>query len=149
MWFSAKAAGFCLLGAFLVGPLTALSAEEECPASITVEQKVVESPALWTVSYDKVDYRLASITFYDAPPQDMASLVYDKQIQKKGEWTAIWNFQPHSERGYWLSCGYHHTNAVLSKQLSSQLTRCEITYLKGRSLSGLPVIKGIKCKDKP
>jgi hypothetical protein len=145
---TARVTSFFLLCTALLWPFRAWPFEGGCPESISVEQKIVDSPTSWNVTYDTVPHRLASVTFYDGPPAEMASLAYDKQLKRKSEWTALWYFQPHSERGYWLSCGYDRTSVVLSKQLPLQVAQCEVTYLKGRTLAGLPVIKRIECKEK-
>jgi len=63
-----------------------------------------------------------SLTFYEGPPAEKASLVYDEANNSNGEFVATWHFDQNSPRGYWLTCSYAGTEKMFSGRLSSALT---------------------------
>src|SRR6185369_15533332 len=142
-----RRAGWVLvLGAMACRTLAAAD-DIQCPALLTVEQTLSQPPATWVVAHAPGQCRLASITFYEGPPQDMASLVYDKRTAHATTWEAVWNFAPQAQSGYWVSCTYEHTDITLTKQLPAGVTRCVVSYEKNTALpNGLPVIKAMRCQ---
>jgi hypothetical protein len=142
-----RRAGWVLLLGAACSALAAAADDTQCPASLAVEQTLSQPPATWTVAHAPGQCRLASITFYDGPPQDMASLVYDKRTTHATTWEAIWHFAPHAQGGYWVSCTYEHTDITLTKQLPAGVTQCVVSYEKDTALAnGLPVIKAMRCQ---
>ena len=128
--------GVCCLGAEPVG----------CPSSITTRQELTSQVAGWTPMIGDARHSLAGITFYDGPPAEKASLVYDKMTKAKGEDTAIWNFDPKNERETWIACSYAGTTIELTRTLPPHTTMCSVVYDSQQHISGLPVIKKIACK---
>jgi len=89
---------------------------------------------------------LASVTFFDGPPSEKASLKYDSEDRQKRDWVAFWDLPP-NVRGHWISCGYQNTTAVISRRLPDNIRSCAVTYeRKKRGAGSLPGIKGISCK---
>jgi hypothetical protein len=144
---------FPSLACFLIlGGLASLAAATgepaglECPAQISVEQKAVSLPVGWTVGTNAAPHRLEMVTFFDGPPEELASLVYDDVKTAGKESTAVWRFAA-NPRGFWISCGYSGTAVVLSRRLPVGLKECRVTYEKmAQSAAGLPAIKKIDCR---
>ncbi len=139
------AAGTIQASAAPAGAGAAAGADVGCPASVSVRQAAT-APAGWAVDYDKKANDLTMVTFFEGPPAELASLVYDEQTSKGGEIRAVWRFPPGS-KGIWMSCAYDGTRAVLSRQLPASVRTCTVRYDKATaSSSGLPSIKGIECR---
>jgi len=140
----------CLATTFLAcastGTGAQLLARDTCPQKIDVEQRVISPPEGWDGAQATATVALASVTFFDGPPSGKASLKYDSEDRQKRDWIAYWNLAP-SARGYWISCGYENTTAVVSRRLPEDIRNCAVTYeRKKRGKAGLPVIKSIACK---
>ena len=118
-----------------------------CPVSSVVEQKVVDVPNGWEVSYGNVHHELTSITFYDGHPKENASLVNDQVMKSKREEKLIWHFERNSARSYWLTCSYGRTNVVLSRAIPKEVSKCAIRYdRRTKSVDGLPRIIDAICQ---
>jgi hypothetical protein len=127
-------------------PLWAIEADISCPRSIAVEQRIVDKPNSWEVNYDEKSNGLKTVTFFDGPPKEMASLVYNHIMEKKKEIIATWDFSPTNERGYWITCSYNDTNAILVKAISSAVKGCQVIYERDPVLAGsVGEIKSIIC----
>src|SRR5215471_2213999 len=112
--------------------------EGYCPASITVKQTIEKVPEGWTAGEDKTPHILAGITFYDGPPEQEASLVYDSWSKRNGLAYGVWHFTPNSPTGTWLSCRYSSTSVILSKRLPAATSECTVTYNPKETVDGLP-----------
>ncbi len=116
-----------------------------CPETIKVEQKAISQSSKWSISYDPSPHRLEMVTFFNGPPSEMASLIYDQRSKIKGGWVGTWKF-PKDERGYWIRCSYSQTSAELSRSIPDSVTICRVTYDEtSHSTSGLPAIRKIEC----
>ena len=138
--------------AFLAGavPLTAAApasaADSLCPDTVNVKQTGAAPAPEWAVSYSTLPNRLESVTFYNGPPLDGASLVYDDLVKAKDSSRATWRF-PKDPRGYWVQCSYSGTTLELAKALPATVFACRVTYdRESSSAAGLPAIKGIACQ---
>ena len=127
-----------LLGAAAANPAV------DCPRTIAVEQKPVAPPAGWSVADDSLPHRLAGVTFFDGPPKELASLVYDDSATAGKEWTGIWHFAP-NPRGFWITCAYSGTSVVLSRRLPTTIRVCRVTYEEERA-GPVGDIKKIDCR---
>jgi hypothetical protein len=120
--------------------------ETWCPATINVAQKAESPSPEWSVSYNPLPHRLEMVTFFSGPPEQNASLVYDKRSKTKGGWIATWNFSKDAA-GYWIRCSYGGTRAELSRRLPASVSACRVTYDDTSHFpSGLPVIGQIECR---
>ena len=118
----------------------------KCPDTIKVDQKAMSPSPEWKVSYSSQPNQLEMVTFFSGPPEEQASLVYDKKSKTKGGWIGTWNF-PKDSRGYWIQCSYGGTKAELSRRLPDSVSVCRVTYDEGlHSGSGLPAILKIECR---
>lgn len=124
-----------------------LAADETfCPRTIKVEQKAISPSQEWKISYDPFPNQLEMVTFFSGPPEEEASLVYDKKTKIKGGWIGTWNF-PKDPAGYWILCSYQGTRAELSRRLPDSVSVCRVTYDEGvHSVSGFPAIRKIECR---
>jgi hypothetical protein len=117
-----------------------------CPDSVDVNQQLTAPVSGWTTMIDDTPHRLAGITFYDGPPQQRASLIYDQKIRVAGKEIATWHFRPRADRQIWVGCSYASAAIALTKALPPSTKTCSVTYNPGQSIAGLPVIEKIVCK---
>lgn len=123
-----------------------LVASNACPQKIEVEQRVGVVPEGWDAAQTTVTVALAAVTFFDGPPSEKASLKFDSEDLQKRNRVAFWNLPP-NVRGYWISCGYQNTTAVISRRLPENIRSCAVTYdRRKRGAAGLQAIKDISCK---
>jgi hypothetical protein len=111
-----------------------------------VNQKLTTPVSGWTTMIDDSPPRLANITFYDGPPQQRASLIYDQKMRVAGKETATWHFLPRADRQIWVGCSYTGTGIVLTKALPPSTSTCAVTYDTRQTVAGLPSITKIVCK---
>jgi hypothetical protein len=117
-----------------------------CPATISARQQLATPVAGWTAIEDDTPHNLAGITFYDGPPSEKASLVYDRITHGKTEQVATWTFAAQKQRPIWLACSYAGTSIQLTKALPATITTCVVTYDPQQTIEGMPVMKKIACK---
>jgi hypothetical protein len=117
-----------------------------CPATISARQQLATPVTGWTAMEDDTPHNLSGITFYDGPPAEKASLVYDRITHGKTEQVATWTFAAQKERPIWLACSYAGTSIQLTKTLPATITMCAVTYDPQQTIGGMPVIKKLSCK---
>jgi len=134
--------------AFAVSQTQGTAADDQisCPEKISAESRVLAPPPSWEVRYEGTEAQLKAVGFYDGPPSEGASLVYDKESHNRKTTTASWHFPANDGRGYWVSCAYSDTSAVLIKKLASTISQCDVAYARDVSIDGLPAIQSIHCK---
>lgn len=138
----------CLLlaGATLLAAGPTFAADSICPDTVTVKQAGVAPAAEWSLSYSATPTGLESVTFYNGPPKDEASLVYDSWSDARDTSTATWKL-PKDARGYWIKCSYRGTTAELAKTLPPAVSICRVIYeRRAVSAAGLPLIRRIACQ---
>ena len=122
-----------------------------CPATLTVEEQATAPSPEWTVTYSPLPRALERVTFFDGPPEEEASLVYDELLDTADGQVAVWRLgtgDPEGkERGTWIRCSYAGTRVELSRRLPDGLHECRVTYDPvAASPSGLPEIRAIECR---
>ena len=140
----------CLAIAFLASVAAEsraqLFARNTCPPKIEVEQRIGVIPKGWEAAQPTTTVSLASVTFFDGPPSEKASLKFDSEDTQKRDRVAFWNLPPNA-RGYWISCGYQNTTAIISRRLPENIKSCAVTYeRRRRSAAGPPAVKDITCR---
>jgi hypothetical protein len=105
----------------------AFGGEVQCPPTIAVDQKVTDAPAGWTAGYNGFTNELDSVTIYDGPPEQGASLVYSDEKTVADSVTQTWQLAP-TDRGNFITCGYSNTSAQLTQKIPAAATRCEVTF---------------------
>ena len=137
---------FLAVAATLLTTSSASGADSLCPDTVSVKQTGAPPAPEWSLSYSGVPSELEMVTFYNGPPKEEASLLYDDFVRGKDSSTATWKF-PKDPRGYWVKCSYHGTTLELSKALPPSLSSCRVNYdRQAASPSGLPAIKRIACQ---
>ena len=132
----------------LIGGTSTTYAQVECPPSVNVEQKGA-APKEWSVDYSKMAAELSSVTIFDGPPEEMASLKYDDERSAKGEIIQTWEL-PANQRGYWIECGYVNTTAQLRRKLPDDIRSCEVVLERSMSFGGGgAVVKRATCSASP
>lgn len=117
-----------------------------CPSTIHVRQELAASVAGWTPMQNDVPVQLAGITFYDGPPAEKASLVYDQMTKAGRKQVATWQFAAEAGHPIWVSCNYSGTTVELTRSLPSKTSACEVTYDTQQQIAGLPLIEKTTCK---
>jgi hypothetical protein len=117
-----------------------------CPDSVKVEQKLATSIPGWTPSFDDTPHHLAGITFFDGPPEDKVSLVFDKASETGGKFIATWTFHPQPSQNIWVVCRYSGTSLVLQRPLPAKTNACTATYNNNQKIAGLPLLEKLDCK---
>lgn len=150
--FMGKALVPVALLAILVGTAAVAKAAEveaACPTSIAVRQNIAGVPQGWTSAVDSnARTELASVTFFDGPPSEQASLVYDSESHAGKKRTATWRFNQDTKRAVWMQCSYAATAVVLSKRLPEQVSECTVTYETDVSVAGMPQVTAMRCKTR-
>lgn len=132
--------------AALIAAFPVSAADSLCPEAVSVTQTGTAPAPEWSLSYSATPSRLEMVTFYNGPPQDEASLVYDSWSNAKDTSIATWKL-PKDSRGYWIKCSYSGTTLELAKALSPAVSSCRVTYEReAPSSSGLPAIRSIACR---
>ena len=133
---------------FLVAGSLLCGAEAfECPAAVAVHEGLAKAIPGWTTMLDDSAHQLAAVTFYDGPPEEKASLVYDRIVKAAGgKQTATWSFKAQAGRQFWMTCSYSGTNVVLKKALPPQITRCSVVYEATAKVAGMPAVEKITCR---
>jgi hypothetical protein len=118
-----------------------------CPESIPVSEPRLLTPIPgWTAINEESGHKLSSISFYDGPVEEGASLVPDRNIKAQKIRTATWQLDPKNGRGYWLACHYSGTTLTLGRALPKGLVRCAVTYNDEEQIEGLPVVENLSCQ---
>src|SRR5260370_2781942 len=73
-----------LASLIFVSPRLVSAQEGYCPASISVKQAIEKAPEGWTAGQDKTPHNLPGLTFYDGPPEQESSLVYNNWTNRNG-----------------------------------------------------------------
>jgi hypothetical protein len=116
-----------------------------CPPKISVEQKA-SAPGGWSVEYSKNSAALSSVTIFDRPPEQQASLKYDAERTSKNEIIQTWML-PASDRGQWIECGYTNTTALLRRKLPDEVRACTAVLEKGVTYGdGGAIVKRAECQ---
>jgi hypothetical protein len=140
---------FITIGLALVAGATFLTvgwaaAEVVCPDTIAVTQNAAATGE-WQVRDSGEKPELERVTIYEGPPEQQASLKYDRVIKRKSEILQMWDLPP-SKEGYWLACGYSNTSKQLSRKLPAMTAICGVTLDRGVNFpDGSPVIRRVRC----
>lgn len=121
--------------------------EIRCPQTIETKPQTLarEAPGWKAVARDS-RHELVSVTVYDGPLEENASLVPDgaRKVGKKVE--EFWKLDARNKRGYWLQCQYAATSLTLVRPASRGATSCVVTANPAMTLEGHAVIEAAVCK---
>ena len=127
---------------FLIGLLAATD-PVGCPKTIQVKEQLAAPVAGWTAASDGMPHQLAGLTFFDGKPEEKASLAPDGQTTQRNETVSTWKFD--KTRPTWVMCQYSGTSVTLTRELPRNTSMCMVTYARGVTIAGLPVITKIEC----
>ena len=125
----------------MIAMLPAAAEDIRCPDRVSTTQALAEAPTGWTPQTDATPTILASVTFFDGPPKQLASLVPDESSSKSSTWQLVSN---HGQ--YWLACGYSGTRITLARPLPGNVKTCTVTYDPRQTVDGQPSIERIGCR---
>src|SRR5579863_1695862 len=136
-----------ILGSLLLFEVVAMAEDPAaCPDKIDVHEQLSTPPAGWSLIQDNAPHQLAGITFYDGPPKENASLVYDDITKSAGKQIARWHFASTGGRSTWIACRYAATAVTLTKALPGTVSGCAVVYDSRQQIAGEPAIEKISCR---
>lgn len=115
-----------------------------CPMTIQVTEQLAAPVAGWTAASDGMPHLLASLTFFDGKPEEKASLAPDTHLTYRSSSVSIWKFA--QARPTWVMCQYSGTSVTLTRELPRNTSICMVSYARGVTIAGLPVIESVSCK---
>jgi hypothetical protein len=118
----------------------------DLPAAIDVREDARSSPDGWRVAVGNRQHVLASITFFDGRPEDMASLVFDREVKRKDKVTRTWQFDAGWKEGVWMQLGYASTAIMLERQLPKGSAECRVEFDHSITVAGFEQIKSLECR---
>ncbi|MFO0576884.1 MAG: STY0301 family protein [Polyangia bacterium] len=136
-------------------PISSWAADDMlCPGMVAVQQTTSMAYEGFTVSFRSSKYRLKAINFYEGHPSRLFVLKFDEQTERrkhgnspKENWSALWRFQSIGPDGIWFVCEYEDTTMILTRQVPSASSQCEISYeTTSAARTAYPVIKSSRCK---
>jgi len=135
-----------LLVALAFRPYPVAAADTVCPFEIAVTQNLAGSVEGWTAGADPWPTELANLSVFDGPPEELADLIYDDEIEDAETWTTIWELWTDNPRGFWIRCRYANTLVTIERKLPTETTRCEVVFEKLMSYAdGRPVVRSMRC----
>jgi len=117
-----------LIAASALWPSAAVAADSvpSCPEKIETEQSLSKPVEGFEAANQDLPHWWEAITFYDGRPEEMASLVYDSDVDTAdGKEVQTWTFDP--KREYWIRCQYASTSVSLLKKLPP-VSQCVATF---------------------
>ena len=115
-----------------------------CPKTIQVKEQLAAPVAGWTAASDGMPHQLAGLTFFDGKPEENASLAPDAEKTQRDHTISTWTFG--KTRPTWVMCHYSGTSVTLTRELPRNTSTCVVTYARGVTIAGLPVIESVTCK---
>ena len=136
--------GIVVIFAASLGSASAAASKIECPAEISVVQKLGKLPHCWeSGSRHNARYLLRSVAFFDGHPSELAHLKPDDE----GEHSLVTQLDPNTKGGSWVACEYTDTSAVLWAKLPDGTKRCKVEYDASIKLGGYwQGIRSIECE---
>lgn len=126
--------------------LEAAADDVACPSEIVVEQTLAEPVEGWTPGADPWPTELVNLSVFDGPPEELAELIYDDEVEDSETWIVSWLLQADNPRGYWIRCRYANTLVTITQQLPEGVTRCDMVFEKQMSYAdGRPVVRSMRC----
>jgi hypothetical protein len=123
------------------------AAEVRCPARIELAPPALTStPPGWKPRIEPLTHDLISVTVYDGPVEEKASLVPDGARKSAVRSVTFWTLDPANSRGYWLQCHYAATALTLIRAVDRGSATCQLTSNPGLRREGLPAAESALCR---
>jgi len=119
------------------------AANVNCPATVSINQKVDLVPPGWSVSSEPAVFRFINVTFSSGPPAEQAFLVPSSGTDNDQRRVSVWSFHPEDPTEKWISCQYSNTILMLSRKLPPGTRQCEVVYDLTHQR---PVAQKVTCK---
>jgi len=117
---------------------------DACPAQLPVTQTVSQPIPGWTPLDQRGNYPFVRVAFFPGPPADASLIVPTTEYKGTAGLHDGWDL-PHRAAGYWMTCAYANTTAVVARKLADDVDFCQADY-DGRFLS--LVVKHWSCGAK-
>jgi len=106
---------------------------DACPAQLPVSQTVTESLAGWTAQNQQGNYPFVRVAIYPGPPAETSLIVPTVEYRGQAGLHDRWDL-PRRNGGYWMTCAYGNTTALLARKLADDVDFCLADY-DGRFLT--------------
>jgi hypothetical protein len=108
---------------------------DACPAQLPVTQTVSQPIPGWAALDQRGSYPFTRVAFYPGSPADASASLIVPTTEYKGAAGLHdgWNL-PHRAAGYWVTCAYANTTAVVLRKLADDVDFCFADY-DGRFLT--------------
>ncbi len=116
----------------------------DVPKEIVTKQEIVNTPAGWACAKETHPNVLSAVTISDGPPENEASLVYDKVTRQKNKLIATWRCETDVKEHDWISCSYAGTVVVIKRQLPDGIKELRILYDDEVKTDGLPTVEKVE-----
>ena len=127
------------LAAVILIAVSCWAAEPNCPATLSVEETLQQTPEGWTQGRADTPRRLSGITIFEGDPKEQASLIGEQRKMPNHRMISTWRFEPGAQ--YWISCTYSGTRITLARPIPANYRSLVITYDMNVTIDGLPEIK--------
>jgi hypothetical protein len=124
----------------LFGATRLIAAEFSCPATITVNEALIQVPPPgWTSESSGTPRHFSGVTFFDGDPRENQSIAPTRDTAWKAhQRLAVW--QLGSSGGVWLGCRYADSATLLVRELPAGIHECQVVCAAGG------VVKSIDCR---
>jgi hypothetical protein len=112
-------------------PATPLS--DACPAQLPVRQAISEPIAGWTLLDQQGNQPFQRVAFFPGPPADSSLIVPTAEYKSQTGLHDRWDL-PRRAGGYWMTCAYGNTTAIVARKLADDVDFCQADY-DGRFLT--------------
>jgi len=113
------------------GPGTLLA--DACPAQLPVSQTITSPIAGWTLLNQQDNHPFTRVAFYPGPPAETALIVPTLEYKGQAGLHDGWDLPPRAG-GYWMTCAYGNTSAMVARKLADNVDYCQADY-DGRFLT--------------
>jgi hypothetical protein len=115
-----------------------------CPSELRVAQEIGENVKDWKPFNSKDRHPYIGVSFSQGPPDEQVILAPSSEKKHRGNIIATWELPPSTD-GYWVSCLYSKTSAVVVRKLEGNPSSCEVEYDNRFST---PVAKQWRCNSR-
>lgn len=114
-----------------VAPSTPLS--DACPAQLPVRQTVTQALTGWTAMDQQGSYPFVRVAIYPGAPAETSLIVPTVEYRGQAGLHDRWEL-PRRDGGYWMTCAYANTTAMVARRLADDVDFCMADY-DGRFLT--------------
>ena len=131
------------LALWLFGGIACAAELLQCPTELSVKQTIQGAIPEWQSFNSNQKHPYIGVSFSEGPPDQKVILAPDQENKIKGGTLAVWSF-PASTAGYWVSCLYAETSAIVAHKLPTDIRSCVVEY---DSRYAAPLVKKWYCSS--